>query len=153
MHLFLKDGKNVARVGICMVVSHLPEHDLLFVKNPSARAPPKHPSGLRLVLPRGCICCIIDPILMTSTGTPRSSHSDHCCTPSAHQLSGSPCSVPSVSTQRDKGFVTPIACESCTKHRLLRQLFTTDLAICLQIQAACLSLAHRVISTFSVCPV
>merc|ERR1719487_2033715 len=47
-----------------------------------------------------------------------------------------PCSVPYVSTKRDRGFATPIAYDSCTSARLLRPLFTTDFAICRVMYAA-----------------
>merc|ERR1719275_579954 len=47
-----------------------------------------------------------------------------------------PCSVPYVSTKRERGFATPMAYESCTSARLQRPLFTTDFAICRQAYAA-----------------
>merc|ERR1711904_767750 len=46
------------------------------------------------------------------------------------------CSVPYVSTNTDKGLATPMAEEGWTKARLQRPLFTTDLAIFLQMYAA-----------------
>merc|ERR1712139_477031 len=47
-----------------------------------------------------------------------------------------PCSVPYVSTNSERGFATPIAYDNCTKARLHKPLFTTDLAICRHMYAA-----------------